>query len=146
MTLEAVYLSGILCWITYTDFKERIIPDTAHFLLIIYALTINFPNIKQNLIGITIGTGFMLLVSLIGPMGGGDIKLMGSLGAWFGFQIIDVFFLSYIVGAVIAGIYYLKYRNTRQEIPFGPSIALSALIIYFTNYPILYPYFLYILK
>lgn len=143
---KTAYLAGILSWIIYTDFKKKIIPDMAHVLLIIFALTAGYPDIKQSIAGMITGFTLMLAVSFLGPTGGGDIKLMGSLGAWFGLQIIDVFLVSYIFGSIIAAGFYLKYRNKRQEIPFGPAIALSAFVIYCTDYPVLYPYLSHFLR
>ena len=122
----------------YFDFKEKIILDSANILLLLYGFFIFYPDITTPIKGLVIGVVLMLLVSLAGPIGGGDVKLMGALGAWFGAQIIDVFLLSYIVGLIFAVAYYIKYRTMKQEVPFGPSIALAAVIIYIGKISLIY--------
>lgn len=131
--LNYIVLISISSWIVYTDLKEKIIPDMANLLLLLYGFFISYPDIKKSFLGILLGLALMLLVSLAGPIGGGDVKLMAALGSWFGLRIIDVFLLSYIIGLGFALIYYLKYRNFKQEVPFAPSIVLSAILIYTTK-------------
>ena len=136
--MDYIVLIGISIWIMYSDFKEQIIPNVANILLLLYGIIIHYPDLATPLKGVAAGVALMLLVSIAGPIGGGDIKLMSVLGAWFGLQIIDVFLLSYIVGLGFAVIYYLKHKNFKQEIPFGPSIVLAAIIIYTTDISLIY--------
>ena len=78
-----------------------------------------------------IGGGIFLLIALItGAMGGGDIKLMGILGFWLGWQnIVVVTFLSFIVGAVISlFLMAFKIKGRKDFIPFGPFISIAAFI------------------
>ncbi len=65
-----------------------------------------------------------------GGMGGGDIKLMGVLGFWLGWRLMIVTMLiSFILGAVISTILLIsKVKSRKDAIPFGPFIALAALI------------------
>ena len=77
-----------------------------------------------------IGGGVFLLIALLAPMGGGDIKLMGLLGLFLGWQLILLtILLSFIVGALISVILIvLKIKGRKDEIPFAPFISLAAII------------------
>jgi prepilin peptidase CpaA len=55
------------------------------------------------LFGFATGFGILLVLWLIGGGGGGDVKLMGALGAWVGASLImKVFFVSAVLIAVMA--------------------------------------------
>ncbi|MGB4412146.1 MAG: A24 family peptidase [Atribacterales bacterium] len=136
--VNCIVLIVIAAWIAITDFKYKIIPNTANLILLVYGLIISYPDLVTPIKGIATGLILVLLVSLLGPIGGGDIKLMTVLGAWFGLQIIDVFLLSYIVGLGFAIVYYVKYRDFKHEVPFGPSIMLATLTVYMTDVSLIY--------
>jgi len=76
--------------------------------------------------------GLFLVIALTYPqgMGLGDVKLVAALGAFLGFPSI---FLSVFVGSFIgalAGIFLLitGQKRFRQQIPFGPYLALGAIL------------------
>ena len=76
-------------------------------------------------------------------MGGGDIKLLFTFGLVFGWQmsIVSIFMASFI--ALPFAIYYtMKYKNQKyveddeipeNSIPFGPFLAVSAILITLTQ-------------
>ena len=77
----------------------------------------------------------MLLLKLFGDflfkkesMGGGDIKLLAVFGLMFGFpmSIVSVF-LAAVIGLPISLI--LLKKNDSHEIPFGPFLAVAAILI-----------------
>lgn len=134
-------LGSLLIVIGVIDYKHTIIPNG----LIIFGFTAGFiyrfilPLFLKtqilwldSILGLLIGGGFFLLVAIIfsGGMGGGDIKLMGMLGFFLGAKkIIMVIFLSFFIGALFAlPLLILKKKGRKEMIPFGPFIALSALI------------------
>ena len=65
-------------------------------------------------------------------MGGGDIKLMFVFGLVLGWQasILSIFIAS-IIGLPISLI--LLNKNKSHEIPFGPFLAVAAIILLFTG-------------
>ena len=83
------------------------------------------------------GFGLFWGISVLGrlmlkkdAMGFGDVKLMGALGAFLGLEsVIFVTFISSLFGAVI-GITFIAMgkRELQSKIPFGPYIALAAVI------------------
>ncbi|MGC1309635.1 MAG: prepilin peptidase [Phormidesmis sp.] len=66
-------------------------------------------------------------------MGGGDAKLAAMMAAWLGWQgLLLATFLAAAVGAVIGGgALALGVLGSKQHIPFGPYLALGALLTLF---------------
>jgi leader peptidase (prepilin peptidase)/N-methyltransferase len=80
------------------------------------------------------GIGFVifLLIALVsrGGMGWGDVKLAALIGLATGFPLV---FLAVIMGAILGGIVAValmiaKKRKRREAIPFGPFLALAAMV------------------
>lgn len=85
--------------------------------------------------GFAAGFGIFFVIALLAPggMGGGDIKLMGMVGAFLGLKgALITIFLGSCVGAAfgLAGmLFYGKGR--KSKIPFGPYLVVGALIAVF---------------
>lgn len=83
-------------------------------------------------LGGVIGFAILLLIAIIsrGGMGWGDVKLAALIGLATGFPRI---FLAIIMGAILGGIVAValviaKKRKRRETIPFGPFLALAAMV------------------
>jgi leader peptidase (prepilin peptidase)/N-methyltransferase len=79
-----------------------------------------------------IGFGIFLLIAIVsrGGMGWGDVKLAALIGLATGFPLV---FVAIIIGAILGGIVAValviaKRRKRRETIPFGPFLALAAMI------------------
>ncbi|MET1013545.1 MAG: A24 family peptidase, partial [Paenisporosarcina sp.] len=72
-------------------------------------------------------------------MGGGDIKLFFVIGWVLGMipTLLTLFIAAFI--GMITGFIHLKIRQTDKKtpIPFGPSIAAAAILVYFYGEAIL---------
>lgn len=94
-------------------------------------------SLVRSLIGLAFGFGLFWTISVLGrvllkkdAMGFGDVKLMGALGAFLGPEsVVFITFMSSLVGAVV-GITFIAMgkRDLQTRIPFGPYIALAAII------------------
>ena len=142
-----VFVSSLVV-ITFIDFHHRIIPDTLSiggtilgFLLSFHFLNIDYLN---SLIGILAGGGLLLLLAYLyfkftkrEGMGGGDIKLAAMIGAFLGYKAIFLtLFLSSILGSVW-GLFMmvLKKESLQYAIPYGPFLAMGALLaLFFQDY------------
>ncbi|MDF7800195.1 prepilin peptidase [Pontiellaceae bacterium B1224] len=90
-----------------------------------------------SLIGLAVGFGSLWLVSVIGKlvlkkdaMGFGDVKLMGCLGAFLGWEsVIFIVFVSSLLGTIV-GVTFIATGNKewQSKIPFGPYISLAAIL------------------
>lgn len=155
------YLSFILplVVITFIDFKHYIIPDKISipgiFLGIIASQIIFWPNwqnaLVHSLLGILVGGGSLLLISLLfywikkkEGLGGGDIKMMAMLGAFMGYHgVIFIFIFSSFLGLFFALINFAVRKKSDQAhmIPFGPFLAIAAVLLLFFGNEITQKYF-----
>ncbi len=97
----------------------------------------NLDGLIQSLIGLAVGFGSLWTVGIIGrlilkkdAMGFGDVKLMGALGAFLGWEaVIFIVFISSLLGTII-GVSCITFgkKEWQSKIPFGPYIALAAII------------------
>lgn len=142
--LLAIVFISMLLIVVISDYQTMIIPDQVLIVFSIIIIVIKFFIGGFNIVGISIvgaigSFAFMFLLKLFGDflfkkesMGGGDIKLLAVFGLFFGFSmsIVSVFIAS-IIGLPISLI--ILKRNKSHEIPFGPFLAVSAIIITLTG-------------
>ncbi|MDV2581860.1 prepilin peptidase [Alkalibacillus haloalkaliphilus] len=132
-------LVSLLIIITVSDLYKQIIPDyiLLFFLVSIILMRIWIPTDPwyDAYLAAIIGFVLLLVIAIVskGGMGGGDIKLFGVLGLFLGVQgTLMTLFLSSLIGAVV-GVILMMFGKVKRgvPIPFGPFIAISALIAYF---------------
>ena len=143
-TLFAWIFVFALVTLTFIDFDTQLLPDDITLPLLWLGLIFNlnggFTDLKSAVLGAILGYlilwsvywVFKLITGKEG-MGYGDFKLLGAIGAWFGWQIIPaVILLSSVVGAVI-GIAMIMFRGKTggTAIPFGPFLALGGIAALF---------------
>ncbi len=138
-TAVALLFISLLMIIVVSDFAYMLIPDKVLlFFLPLLALGRIFSPIDpwwDSILGAVVGFGILYLIAVIskGGMGGGDIKLFFLIGLVLGtLNTLLTLFLSAFIGMIV-GIIVLKIRNQGRKtpVPFGPSIALAAIIVYF---------------
>jgi leader peptidase (prepilin peptidase) / N-methyltransferase len=81
---------------------------------------------------------FFLLPTLLSKkgMGMGDVKLVGVLGLYLGRAVVPAIFIALILGVVVgAAVIASKGMTTgrKTKIPFGPFLAVGALIAFFVG-------------
>lgn len=137
--LSIVFISMLLI-IIISDYQTMIIPDSvlivfSAMIIIIKFFIGGFEGVGISLLHALGSFIFMLLLKLFGDflfkresMGGGDIKLLAVFGLMFGFpmSMISVF-IAAIIGLPISLIVLKK--NSSHEIPFGPFLAVAAILI-----------------
>lgn len=137
--LSITFISMLLI-IIISDYQTMIIPDSVLIVFSCFIILIKYFMIGIEGVGIyllhSLGSFmFMFLLKLIGDflfkkesMGGGDIKLLAVFGLTFGLpmSIISVFMAAFI--ALPISLLLIK-KNTSHEIPFGPFLAIAAIII-----------------
>ena len=98
----------VVCVATYSDLRWRKIPNCLTLPAIALGFLLNFLGNSWNGLlsasfGFLVGMGLLMLPYLLGGMGGGDVKLMGALGALLGSHaILNVFLYTSLVGGGIA--------------------------------------------
>ena len=143
-----VFHCGLLI-ATFVDLEHRIIPDEISVGGMILGLIFSFfiPQLHNtsshllamgwSLLGVLIGGGSIYAMGMLGDflfkkesMGGGDVKLLAMVGSFLGWQMaVLTFFVAPFFGAVFGII--VKLRTKESMIPYGPFLALGALISLF---------------
>jgi prepilin peptidase CpaA len=98
----------VLAVATFTDLRSRRIPNwlVLPFLLagfVVSGSLHGWHGIVQSLAGLGVGALFFGVLSLMGGMGMGDVKLCAAIGTWIGpSQMLIALVLTGIAGGVIA--------------------------------------------
>lgn len=154
---EFVFCMGFFC-ILYTlsviDLKYMLLPDVLVFMLIWGGLLASVLGIipvkpRDSVLGVVISWAVMYSVMTIyekirhqDGLGYGDVKLYAAVSAWIGLDLLPELIL---ISAVLGGFFYLAawayfekilrvsespFIKENKYIPFGPAIALAALILF----------------
>jgi len=129
---------------SFIDLDTFTLPDRFTLTLIPLGIIASFFRedfgITDSLFGILAGggtiflfsAGYYLLKGKVG-MGGGDIKLMAGVGAYLGFELaLMTIMIGTITGTIAALPYlYIKKKGMDEMLPFGPFLAIGAIICLF---------------
>ncbi len=154
LVLAYILLAAGLVVATFTDLELRIIPDaiTLGGIAIAPIVSLLVPELHRKFklldngrlealiacaIGMGAGAGMLYAVGYLGKMvlqqeamGGGDIKLMGMVGGFLGWQgAVMTFFLGAIIAAFVG--VGLLIRKRQRIIPFGPFLSAAAVAVTF---------------
>ncbi len=146
-----VFISSLIV-IFFIDLEHQIIPNSITFpgmlLAVILGSTIlpdpflqsELLGFKASITGFLAGGGSFYLIAVIGKaifkkdaMGGGDIKMMAMVGGLLGWKgVLLTTFLGSLLGSVTGvSLILLKGREWGSKIPFGPYLAIGALVSLF---------------
>lgn len=138
----------------FVDFEFNIIPDRVSWggIAAGLALSAAFPALhhdgslmmadrldalRASAMGAGIGFGTLWAVRVAGravlkkeAMGFGDVKLMGAIGAFLGWEaVLFVIFVSSLIGALTGVLMILgRLRDWQSRIPYGPFISFAGLL------------------
>jgi leader peptidase (prepilin peptidase) / N-methyltransferase len=143
-TIAAMLLCAVLVALTSIDLDTQLLPDQLTLPLLWIGLLLNifalFARLPDAVIGaaagyLTLWSVYWLFKLITGRegMGYGDFKLLGALGAWFGWQALPMLLLvSSVVGAVVGiAILVVQKKGRNTAIAFGPYLAIAGLITLF---------------
>lgn len=97
-------------------------------------------HLWSGVLGAVVGIWVFDAITVLGAiafgktvMGGGDAKLAAMMGVWLGWkQLLLASFLACAIGASIGGVgISLRWLDRQHPIPFGPFLALGALLTAF---------------
>jgi leader peptidase (prepilin peptidase) / N-methyltransferase len=140
-----LFFMAALIVISFIDLDHQIIPDVISLPGILLGLTfalLQWTHISwiESIIGAAAGGGFLYLIAVLFErltkregMGFGDVKLLAMIGAWMGWRTLPfIILISSLVGTIIGGgALLVSRRGLRVKIPFGPFLALGALMYFF---------------
>jgi len=159
-TLAFWYLSVTLLAAFVIDVRERIIPNTLTYPGVVVGIlfAIISPHIIwwQSLLGAAVGLFGFMGVAYLGTLlfkkeslGGGDIKLAAVLGAFLGAEkLVLVLIVSAVVGLVasVAAMAVSPALRRDRVIPFGPFLAIAAVVAAVAGDRIIALYLSYVMR
>lgn len=136
--LPALLLLSTLVAIFYIDLDTYIIPNVIVLPVAVIGLGANIaisPDrwLEYLAAGLMSATFFFVLAVLKpGGMGMGDVKLVGMLGFFLGTATLAGLFLGFFLGAVTGvALMAAGIKGRKSRIPFGPFLAVGAVIALF---------------
>lgn len=149
-----IFVCGLIIAV-FVDLEHRIIPDEISVGGMVAGLILSFliPQLHEtsnhfwglgrSLMGALIGGGAIYAMGILGDfifkkesMGGGDVKLLAMIGAFLGWKSATLtFFIAPFFGMVYGII--VKIRTKESVIPYGPFLAIGAVISLFYSQPLI---------
>jgi len=133
--LAACVFVAVLVFIAFIDLERLIIPNVVVLPAGVAALAVSIGSDTERwwvyLVAACGSGAFFFLLALLWPggMGMGDVKLAFFMGALLGVEVVVAFFIAFLVGAVIGlALILAKRKGRKSAIPFGPFLALGAVI------------------
>jgi leader peptidase (prepilin peptidase)/N-methyltransferase len=142
--LAAYAFIATLMVVSFIDLDHRIIPDVISLpgipIFFVAALAVPTVTWQDSAIGILAGGGSLYAVAwgyqlMTGRegMGGGDIKLLAMIGAMIGWRgILFTLFAASAIGTLAGMLLMIRSgKGMKLAIPFGPFLAMGAIIYLF---------------
>ena len=136
-------LALMLLPIFFIDLDHHIVPNAISYPGLLVGLLLAVPQgrlLDASLTAAGAGAFFLLIaVASRGGMGGGDIKLAAMIGAFLGYPAtVFALLVAFTTGAVAGLLLIATGRRSRKDpIPFGPSLALGAVVAWFAAAPVI---------
>ena len=137
--LKYSFFLSIMLLIFFTDLETKKIPDSLNYILICTGLFLAFyeHSIIDSILGLIIGSFIFLSIGFLAKLyykkdalGGGDVKLSGAIGAYWGLAIMlfSIYFSFLIGGLVSIFLIILKKKTNQDYIAFGPFMVLGSIL------------------
>lgn len=138
-TFFFVLYSSFLLIMMWSDMEQQIIMNRQLALFAILGLCFQLltqpEQLPLQLITAAVGGLAFLLLAILtrGGIGGGDIKLIASLGLWLKPEAMEFTALGGIIlgGLLALGAIITKRKSRKDYIPYGPGFIIMALFAYF---------------
>jgi leader peptidase (prepilin peptidase)/N-methyltransferase len=141
--IEFLFVAMLLA-IAFIDLDTFLIPNVLSLSGLVLGLLTSFLSIRltwvDSLLGVVIGGGFLYLIAVgyqylrnQDGLGGGDIKLLGMIGAFLGVPgVVLTVVMASVVGATVGLIAMRRSgEGMKTMLPFGPFLSLGALVYTF---------------
>ena len=149
-TAASIALSLVLILIVVPaaliDLEHRIIPNRLTLLGAILALVLGTvldpAGEPERLIAGAAAAGFLLLAALAYPggMGMGDVKLAGVMGLFLGRAVAPAILIALLAGVLYGALVIARkgaQAGRKTAVPFGPFLALGAIVAIYAGQPLI---------
>lgn len=141
--ISLIFISGLITIIVsdieYMIILDEILAISCILIIILELIFFGLDSTAENIIGGVLAFITMYVIKLIGDklfkresMGGGDIKLMFLFGIVIGYplSICNIFLATFIAFPVAI---YILFSRKDNLIPFGPFLAMAAILIHISK-------------
>lgn len=114
----SIFILGIFV-IGISDVFSYVIPNKIVFPLFILGILnhLMFGDIKTMFIGFTVSFVISFIAWILGGMGGGDVKLMATIGIWLGYEsFIIITFIASFFGILWSIVDFIKQKKLLEKI------------------------------
>lgn len=128
---------GILALFLYIDWKYQDLPDAMNAVIAVLSIPVvahSFFNASSYLdwtllTSVTLFI-FFLIIAILGPLGGGDIKMMAAIGLYFPlYEAPQLIFFGITVGFIHAiGLLVFTKAGMKSKFAFGPGLIVGVLL------------------
>jgi leader peptidase (prepilin peptidase)/N-methyltransferase len=128
------------------DLEHRVIPNRLTALGAVVAILIGVAldpaGEPERLIAGVAAGGFLLLAALAYPggMGMGDVKLAGVMGLFLGRAVAPAILIALVAGVLVGAVVMARkgaQAGRKTAIPFGPFLALGAIVAVYAGQPLI---------
>lgn len=133
--------------VAFIDYDHMIIPNKIVLPGAVMGLMVSIAIRPQDwwkyLAGSAGAAVFLFVLAMIWPggMGPGDIKMAAFMGAVLGSAVIVALFAAFFIGAMAGVLLIATHKRTRKDrIPFGPYLAVGAVLAVFVGQWLLHSY------
>jgi leader peptidase (prepilin peptidase)/N-methyltransferase len=135
--------------IALIDLETRLIPNRLTLpgavLALALGLALDPSGEPGRLIAGVAAGGFLLLAALAYPggMGMGDVKLAGMMGLFLGSAVAPALFIALLSGTAVGAVVIARKgarAGRKTAVPFGPFLALGAIVAVFAGQPLVHVY------
>ncbi len=140
----AFLLTAALIVVSFIDLEHKMIPNVITLpgipLFAVLGIAIMGVSFFDALLGMILGGGILYLIAVVYElltkregMGGGDIKLLAMLGAFFGWQsLLFILLFSSLLGSFVGiAVMVIRKEDTKYAVPFGPFLSAAAVAYLF---------------
>lgn len=140
MIAPRLCLAALLIALFAIDLEHQLLPDALTLTGMALGVASSLvwpPGLQASLIGVVVGAGVLLAIRWVwrlstgvDAMGLGDVKMLGMIGAFLGWQAVWlVLLLASLAGALVGIALALVGRGTmKTRLPFGTFLAAGALV------------------
>ena len=141
--ISIIFISALIVIIVsdieYMIILDEIIAGTSILIILLYLMFFGLDYTVAKIVGGILSFIAMYTIKIIGDklfrkesMGGGDIKLMFLFGLVIGFylSVCDIFLATFIAFPIAV---YILLRRKDNLIPFGPFLAMGAILIHISK-------------
>ena len=141
--ISIIFISALIVIIVsdieYMIILDEIIAGTSILIILLYLIIFGLDYTVEKIVAGILSFATMYMIKIIGDklfkkesMGGGDIKLMFLFGIVIGYplSICDIFLATFIAFPIAI---YVLFRRKDNLIPFGPFLAMGAILIHISK-------------